>query len=133
MAKVLAVLLVEDNPDDEHLSLRELRKLGLNAEVSRDGQQALERLTGGGDLPDLVLLDLRLPKIGGVELLRRLRANEETAGLRIIALAAPDEPDDIRSTYGHLADGFLQKPVSKDALAAMVSQLGFVSLNTSVL
>jgi two-component system response regulator len=73
--KPFRILLVEDNPDDEHLTLRALKKVParLDVSVARDGQEALDHLEGSEQLPDLVLLDLKLPKISGLDVLRRTR------------------------------------------------------------
>jgi len=136
MAKPINLLLIEDNLDDEQLSVRQLRKVRSCGwiEVSRDGEMALTRLMDPElPLPDLVLLDLKLPKINGLELLHRLRMNARTANLRIIVLSAPDEPGDVRATYRQFADGFIEKPVMLEAFVAEAARLGIVSLNASVI
>ncbi len=109
MAKSHRILLVEDNIDDEQLSVRALRRVaaGVEIAVARDGAEALALLTNGElELPDLVLLDLKLPKINGLEVLRRIRQHERTVHLFVIVLSSNDEPDDIRSVY---ADGACQR------------------------
>src|SRR5688500_13831576 len=112
------ILLVEDNPDDEALTTRALHKAGLaNAiEVARDGAQALERLIGKpGDpppsMPRVVLLDLKLPKIDGLEVLRRLREHDRTRYLPIVVLTSSDLDEDLLRSYELGANSYVRKPV----------------------
>jgi two-component system response regulator len=113
------ILLVEDNPDDEVLMLDALQRCGVTAqiEIARDGAQALEYLLPKGqhtyrlDLPRLVLLDLKLRKISGLEVLRRLRADERTKYLVIVVLTSSSEREDIRSCYDNGANAYVRKPI----------------------
>lgn len=123
------ILLVEDNVDDEQLSVRQLRKIQspISIEVARDGEEALKRLFDlQQPLPDLVLLDLRLPKVSGLELLQRVRSAPRSASLKVIALSSPDEPAEVRAVHEQLADGFLQKPISIDDFLAIARSLGIL-------
>jgi len=128
-----AILLVEDNPDDEDLVLRSLRKANIANEVvvARDGSEALEKLFGNGGadfnaarMPALVLLDLKLPKINGIEVLRRIRDRPETRYLPVVILTSSSEDEDIVRSYEHGANSYVRKPVDFNEFAAAVRQLG---------
>ena len=112
------ILLVEDNPDDEVLTLRALRKNNvLNpVTVARDGAEALEILLGDRRdsemSPGLILLDLKLPKIDGPDVLRRLRADERTRLLPVVILTASRQEEDILAGYRDGANAYVRKPVS---------------------
>src|SRR4051812_28772401 len=97
------ILLVEDNPDDELLTLRSLRKanIGNRIEVARDGAEALDFIFGQDDaeLPSLVLLAFKLPKIGGLQVLARIRADERTRRIPVVILTSSTEPVDINGGY----------------------------------
>lgn len=112
------VLLVEDNPDDEQLATRALRKFDpqILVEVARDGQEAVDRLIESSDprLPDLVLLDLKLPKVDGVEVLDRVRKAERTCLLPIVVLTSSDERRDILACYRRGVNSYVRKPVEYD-------------------
>ncbi|SRR6056297_2131133 len=128
------LLLVEDNPQDELLTLRALRKANLvnPVEVTRDGQQALDFLLGQGEfadralepLPLVVLLDLKLPKLSGVEVLERLRANERTRLLPVVILTSSDESADRLRAYEVGANSFVRKPVGFAEFAETIARLG---------
>ena len=128
------VLLVEDNSDDELLILRSLKTANLENEivVARDGAEALDYLFAGGayadrapeQLPVVVLLDLKLPKIDGLEVLRRIRADERTKLLPVIVLTSSDEDRDVIDSYRHGANSYVQKPVKFDEFSSAVQQLG---------
>lgn len=121
------ILLVEDNPDDEQLTLRALKEIEVPTEivVARDGVEALQALTrADDDLPDLVLLDLKLPRVSGLEVLQRLRANALTANLPVIILSSSDEPRDITGSYDSGANSYIRKPVDFDEFIDAVRQLG---------
>ncbi len=110
----MTVLLVEDNRDDEELALWSLKKAGLTkVTVVHDGVEALTMLCGRPEisLPDILLLDLRLPKIDGLEVLRQLRGNERTKGLKVFALTSSEDPQDkkVCSELGVIA--FFSKPL----------------------
>ena len=134
MAKAKSILLVEDNPDDEVLTLRALKKNNLTNDVvvARDGVEALDYLFATGahagrnakDLPTIVLLDLKLPKLDGLEVLKRLRANENTRMLPVIVLTSSREQQDLVSSYSFGANSYIRKPVDFDQFVTAVSQLG---------
>jgi two-component system, response regulator len=114
------ILLVEDNPSDEKLMLRAFRKLDAASEfvVARDGEEALEYLEGTGPhaanpppLPALVLLDLKLPRIGGLEVLRRIRAGERTRYVPVVILTGSNEGEDRTRSFAFGATAYIHKPV----------------------
>ena len=129
----MSILLVEDNPDDELLMLRELRKQNIanRIDVARDGAEALEYLfcTGSyadrdpNDTPMLAMLDLKLPKVDGLEVLRRIRADERTRFLPVIILTSSDEERDIAESYSQGANSYVRKPVDFDQFREAVRQL----------
>lgn len=128
------ILLVEDNPDDEALTLRALRKNNIMNEVivARDGAAALDYLFGTGgyagrdtsERPQLILLDLKLPKVDGLEVLARLRANERTALLPIVILTSSKEQQDLLNGYRLGANSYIVKPVDFHQFVEAVQQLG---------
>lgn len=128
------ILLVEDNPNDEMLTLRSLKKNGIanDVVVARDGSEALEYLQGVGayagrnvdELPAVVLLDLKLPKIDGIEVLTRIRAEPRTRYLPVVILTSSDEEDDRLKGYKAGANSYVRKPVDFGEFAAAVRQLG---------
>jgi two-component system response regulator len=127
------ILLVEDNPDDELLTLRALRKNDVTGEVvvARDGVEALDYLFGTGAhagrdtsvMPQLILLDLKLPKIDGIEVLRRLRADERTRLLPVVILTSSREQQDMLEGYGLGANSYVRKPVNFEQFVRAVEQL----------
>jgi len=128
------ILLVEDNPDDELLTLRALRKNKILNDVTvvRDGAEALDYLFGAGqyagrdtrDMPQVVLLDLKLPKLDGLEVLRRLRADELTRRLPVVVLTSSDEEQDILASYDLGANSYVRKPVEFHEFIDALGQLG---------
>ena len=128
------VLLVEDNPDDVELTLRAFRKNNLVNEVivANDGVEALDYLFGTGDyagrdlsaLPQLILLDLKLPKIDGLEVLRRIRDDERTKLLPVVVLTSSREEQDLMQSYALHANSYIRKPVDFDQFIESVRQLG---------
>ena len=128
------ILLVEDNPDDEALTLRALKKNNIKNEVvvARDGIEALDYLFGigahaGRDVniqPQVVLLDLKLPKLDGFEVLRRLRASEPTKLLPVVILTTSNEDQDRIKGYGLGANSYVRKPVEFDRFIEAIRQLG---------
>ncbi|MGH9727872.1 MAG: response regulator [Candidatus Acidiferrales bacterium] len=128
------ILLVEDNPDDEVLTLRALKKNNISNEVvvARDGAEALDYLFGlsnhaGRDLtslPQVVLLDLKLPKVDGLEVLRRLRADARTKLLPVVILTSSNEEQDRLTGYGLGANSYVRKPVDFVQFTDAVRQLG---------
>ena len=136
------ILLVEDNPDDEALTLRALRKNNILNEVvvARDGAEALDYLfcTGayaGRDAsvqPQLVLLDLKLPKIDGLEVLKRLRADERTRLQPVVILTTSREDRDVVASYSLGANSYIRKPVDFEEFTEAVRQLGLYWLVLNV-
>jgi two-component system response regulator len=128
------ILLVEDNPDDEALTLRALRKnnIGNQLHVVRDGAEALEFLFCTGayadrnphDLPQLILLDIKLPKVDGLEVLRRIRANEHTQRLPVVILTSSNEQQDLLNSYNLGVNSYVRKPVDFNEFIDAVRQLG---------
>ena len=128
------ILLVEDNPDDEALTLRALKKNNLanGVVVARDGAEAVDFLFGTGahagrdvgDLPEIVLLDLKLPKLDGFEVLRRIRANEHTKTLPVVILTSSKEERDIAQGYRDGCNSYVRKPVNFDEFVDAARQLG---------
>ena len=120
------ILLVEDNADDEALTRRALQKNNVKNElmVAHDGQEALDLLFSGGRLPQLVLLDLKLPKIDGLEVLRRLRADERTKLLPVVILTSSTEERDLVNGYSLGANSYVRKPVDFTEFTEAARQLG---------
>jgi two-component system, response regulator len=124
------ILLVEDNPDDEALTLRAFRKSDIRNEVVvlRDGAEALAYLfPGNGDTvprPALILLDLNLPKVGGLEVLRRMRADERTQMIPVVVLTSSKLDEDILDSYRNGANAYVRKPVNYSDFAEAVRTLG---------
>lgn len=128
------ILLVEDDPDDELLTLRALKQNRILNQVMvvRDGVEALDYLFGRGEyaershcpLPQVVLLDLRLPKLDGLEVLRQLRADERTCLLPVVVLTSSDEERDIVDSYKLGANSYVRKPVDFAQFSEAVRQLG---------
>jgi hypothetical protein len=139
--KAKTILLVEDNLQDEMLTLRALRKANLcnQIDVARDGQQALDYLfregefasrTGSG-LPAVVILDIGLPRLSGLEVLKRLRADARTELLPVVILTSSDEERDRLMSYENGANSFVRKPVDFAEFAHTVAHLGIYWLATN--
>lgn len=121
------IVLVEDNPDDEDLTLRALKKqhVANDIVVVRDGAEALEFLLGENNpLPSLVLLDLNLPKVGGLQVLQRLRIEERTRFLPVVVLTSSDEDKDLIDGYRFGANSYVRKPVDFHQFTEAVRSLG---------
>jgi DNA-binding response OmpR family regulator len=124
------ILLVEDDPDHETLAIRALRKANVANEiaVARDGAEALAYMesiiSGERNPPQLVLLDLKLPKVEGLEVLRAIRANDKTALLPVVVLTSSDEERDIVSSYRLGVNSYIRKPVNFTDFAEATRQLG---------
>jgi two-component system response regulator len=134
MMKNNVILLVEDNPDDEALTVRALKKSKVVNEVvvARDGVQALEYMFGEGpdadggprEMPQVVLLDLKLPKLDGLGVLRRLRADDRTKLLPVVILTSSNEEQDRIQSYDLGANSYVRKPVDFDQFVDAATQLG---------
>jgi DNA-binding response OmpR family regulator len=124
------ILLVEDDPDHEALAIRALRKANVANEidVAHDGAEAIEYMDaiGRGEkaMPQLVLLDLKLPKVDGLEVLRKIRAMDRTAMLPVVVLTSSDEERDIVSSYRLGVNSYIRKPVNFTDFAEATKQLG---------
>jgi two-component system response regulator len=129
MISELPILLVEDNPDDALLTVRAFTKNGIRNEVvvATDGEQALLRLLpaqGEALRPALVLLDIKLPKIDGLEVLQRLREDERTENVPVVVLTTSNEERDIAASYKLGANSFVRKPVVFEKFLSAVNALG---------
>ena len=126
----MMILLVEDDPDHEALAIRALRKANVanEIEVARDGAEALDYIAaaanGAKPLPQLVLLDLKLPKVEGLEVLRSIRASEKTSLLPVVILTSSDEERDIVASYRLGVNSYIRKPVNFTDFAEATRQLG---------
>lgn len=128
------ILLVEDNPDDEELTIRAIRKNNIlnDVFVARDGAEALDYLFGIGTyagrdtsvMPTVILLDLKLPKVSGLEVLRRLRADERTAYVPVVVLTSSNEEQDIINSYKNGCNSYIRKPVDFVRFTEAVQKLG---------
>jgi len=128
------ILLVEDNPDDEELTLRALRKANIvnDVFVARDGQEALDFLFATGKhagrnaliMPGVVLLDLKLPKLNGIDVLQRMRADPRTKLIPVVVLTSSSEDEDMLKSYQSGANSYVRKPVEFSSFANAVTQLG---------
>jgi len=127
MTATAPILLVEDNPDDRDLTIMALResKVANAIELARDGEEALQYLTDPArPLPALVLLDLKLPKIMGLDVLRRLRAEPRTRTVPVVVLTSSREERDRYASYVAGVNAYVCKPVDFDAFAEAVRQVG---------
>lgn len=128
------ILLAEDNPNDEELTLRAFRKHKVSNEVVvvRDGQEALDYLFLAGahagrdatQSPQLILLDINLPKVNGLEVLKRIRANDRTRTLPVVILTSSAEERDRFTAYDNFANSYIRKPVDFDQFTEAVRELG---------
>jgi two-component system response regulator len=129
-----SILLVEDSPDDEELTIRALERnhIANRVVVARDGQEALDYMFASGqwadrdidDLPSVILLDLHLPKIDGLEVLQRIRADMRTRLTPVVILTSSMEQRDLIQGYGLGANSYVRKPVEFDEFVKAVGQLG---------
>jgi CheY-like chemotaxis protein len=137
-----SILLVEDNPQDEMLILRALHRAQVAnpIDVARDGQQALDYLfregefarRPGSDLPAVVLLDIGLPRLSGLDVLQRLRQDERTKLLPVVVLTSSDEDRDRLQSYRDGANSFVRKPLAFAEFAETVARLGVYWLATNL-
>jgi DNA-binding response OmpR family regulator len=134
MATKKIILLVEDNPDDELLTLRAMRKNNIANEiiVTRDGAEALDYIFRDGQYkerkpeehPQVILLDLNLPKIGGLDVLRKIRGNESSALYPVVILTSSKEERDLVESYRLGANSYIRKPVDFNQFSEAIRQLG---------
>ena len=134
IASAKTILLVEDNPDDEALAIRALKRHHISNEVivARDGVEALEYLFGTGmyagrDIsikPTVILLDLKLPRVDGLEVLRRLRGDERTKLLPVVVLTTSNEEQDLLDSYSLGCNSYIRKPVDFLQFSEAIRQLG---------
>lgn len=135
------ILLIEDNTSDIDLTRRALQKSHIANEliVKEDGQEALEYLFGKdqhteekmGELPALILLDLKLPKVDGLQVLKRIRANERTSRLPVVILTTSSEEQDVAQSYDLGANSYIRKPVDFTQFVEAVHRLGLYWLVTN--
>ena len=121
------ILLVEDDPDHELLTIRALQRSNIanTVTVARDGEEAIERLFGPDRIhPQVILLDLKLPKVEGLEVLRRIRESAETRTLPVVVLTSSDEERDLVRSYQLGVNSYIRKPVSFNDFAEATRQLG---------
>jgi two-component system response regulator len=135
------ILLVEDNHQDELLTVRALKSHGLRNEIviCRDGVEAIDWLFEKGAhvgrdpslVPDVILLDLKLPKLDGHEVLQEIRAHLRTKRIPVVILTTSKEESDIARSYDHGANSYVQKPVSFEAFSEIIQRLGIYWLRTN--
>ncbi len=121
------ILLVEDDPDHELLTIRALKKSNIanDVHVARDGEEAINALFGPNAIrPQLILLDLKLPKIEGLEVLRRIRQSDATSMLPVVVLTSSDEERDVVRSYKLGVNSYIRKPVNFNDFAEATRQLG---------
>ena len=128
------ILLVEDDPDDVELALMALRRLDIDAvDIARDGVEALSMVLDRGDedLPALILLDLKLPRVDGLEVLKRLKSDPRSQKIPIVMLSSSGEERDIDACYRHGANSYVRKQVDFEEHAEAMRQVGtyWLSLN----
>ncbi len=135
------ILIVEDNPDDLELTLRVLKKAHISGtiDVARDGAEALDILFGtgphkgrGASRYAFVLLDIKMPKVDGLEVLRRVRADERTKSQPVVIFTSSDEQEDIIESYNLNVNSYIRKPVAFGDLSKVIIQLGLYWTNMNV-
>ena len=125
----LSILLVEDNPRDAELTLRAFRKHNLanSVSVAHDGVEALDILfdPDGAERPRVILLDLKLPKLDGLEVLRRLKSDDRTRSIPVVVVTSSNQDPDIKTAYELGANSYVVKPVDFESFMKTMSELGF--------
>ena len=132
------ILLIEDNPMDIDLTLRAFKKEGLSnpIELARDGEEALALIPqweAGKPLPLIILMDLKLPKVGGLEVTRRIKEHREFKIIPIVVLTSSSEDKDIKTAYQYGANSYIVKPVDFDKFAAVAAEINLYWIGTTVL
>jgi len=134
MNKAIKILLVEDNPDDVELTLHALKKNNIvnPVKIVRDGQEAIDYLfykgnyqVGDHDLPNVILLDLKLPKVDGIEVLKMLKGDRKTKLIPVVVLTSSKEESDLLKSYDLGVNSYIRKPVDFDQFVETVRQIGF--------
>ena len=134
MNKGINILLVEDNPDDVELTLHALKKNNIvnPVKIVRDGQEALDYLYHKGkyesmdyDLPNVILLDLKLPKVDGIEVLQRIKSDRKTKLTPVVVLTSSKEESDLLRSYDLGVNSYIRKPIDFDQFVETVRQIGF--------
>ncbi len=137
----IEIILVEDNPADAELIMRTLRKHNLanHVRLAKDGAEALQMIFGNGgcgikpdEAPKVVLLDIKLPKVDGLEVLRRLKSDECTKDIPVVMLTSSNQEQDIKAAYELGANSFVTKPIRFDEFAKVVADLGVYWLMLNV-
>lgn len=132
--KAINILLVEDNPDDVELTLHALKKNNIvnPVKIARDGQAALDYLFYRGkyqgsphELPNLILLDLKLPKVDGIEVLQKIKSDRKTKLVPVVVLTSSKEESDLLKSYDLGVNSYIRKPVDFDQFVETVRQIGF--------
>ena len=132
------ILLVEDNPMDIDLTLRAFKKEGLTnpIEIARDGEEALSfipRWEAGDPWPLIVLMDLKLPRVGGLEVTRSFKEHPEFKVIPIVVLTSSSEDKDIKTAYQYGANSYIVKPVDFDKFAAVAAEINLYWIGTTIL
>ncbi len=132
---IVEILLVEDSPEDLELTCRALKNatLGNHVQVARDGAEALDFLFGEGDhagravedTPKLILLDLKLPKVDGLEVLQRIKSDERTQSIPVVVLTSSKEQSDVVESYALGVNSYIVKPVNFESFVEAVQKLGY--------
>lgn len=135
MENEIEILLVEDNPNDAEMTIRALRKSSMANRIIhlKDGAEALDFIYGKGmfegrdtrAIPKVILLDLKMPKVDGIEVLRNLKSNESTKSIPVVVLTSSKEDPDIRACYDLGVNSYIVKPVGFDNFLKAISELGF--------
>lgn len=128
MGNVAEILLVEDNPNDAELAIRALKKNNLanNLIHLEDGQEALDYLYDeGNEMPKLILMDVKMPRVDGIEVLRKLKSDEKRKIIPVVMLTSSKEDKDIIDAYNLGVNAYIVKPVDFDQFVKAVTQLGF--------
>ena len=132
--KAINILLVEDNPDDVELTLHALKKNNIvnPVKIARDGQEALDYIFFKGkyqdaqhELPNVILLDLKLPKVDGIEVLQKIKGDRRTKLIPVVVLTSSKEESDLLKSYDLGVNSYIRKPVDFDQFVETVRQIGF--------
>jgi two-component system, response regulator len=133
MEQPIQILLAEDNAEDAEMTIRALKRNNLANHLHwvKDGAEALEFLFGGSQLPKLVLLDIKMPKVDGIEVLRRLKENPATRNIPVVVMTSSNEERDVVDSYRLGVNSYIVKPVQFDAFMETVAKIGLYWLLTN--